>query len=92
MVFAPSAGIPRPACMSTTARRSWASAMRSRTAGSSMPKASARGCSLIPAAPASMQRRASASAPSARGCTRHSAVSVPRDAAAAASTASLAAV
>ena len=47
----PSAGIPRPAWISTGTRRSWASATSSRTAGSDSVNCSARGCSLIPRAP-----------------------------------------
>ena len=52
----PSAGMPRPAWMSTGTRRSCASATSSATAGSSMVNCSARGCSLIPRAPASSAR------------------------------------
>ena len=88
-VSCPSAGMPRPAWISTGTRRSCASATISRTAGSDSVKRSARGCSLMPLAPASRQRRASVSG-SARGSTRQNATSRPPDSAAAASTRSLA--
>ena len=61
-VFAPKAGMPRPAWIRTGTRRSFASETSSSTAGSSMVNCSARGCSLIPRAPASRQRLASARA------------------------------
>ena len=71
-----SAGIPRPACMSTTARRPWSVATRfahGLRVPSVLPKASVRGRSLIRLAPASRWCRAAGSPLSSRGCTRHSA-------------------
>ena len=59
-VFCPSAGIPRPAWIRIGTRRSCATSTISRTPGSCSVNCSARGCSLIPTAPASRQRRASA--------------------------------
>ena len=74
--------MPRPAWISTGTRRSCASATISRTAGSDSVKRSARGCSLIPLAPASRQRRASVSG-SSRGSSRQNATSRPPESAAA---------
>ena len=55
----PSDGIPRPACTMTGSRRSSAKAKISRDPGSPRPNRSARGCSLIPAAPRPTARSAS---------------------------------
>ena len=84
--------MPRPAWKRTGARASWASATTCSTAGCGRVKASERGCSLNPRAPAARQRRASATASSAFGLTRASGSSLPSLAAHAASTASFAAV
>src|SRR3954451_2029902 len=83
--------MPRPAWKSTGARRSWASATSCSTTGCGRPKASDRGWSLKPRAPAARQRCASASAPSAFGATRASGRRRPPAAAHAASTPSAAA-
>ena len=88
-VSCPSAGMPRPAWISTVAFCSCAAATSSRTDGSESVNCSARGCSLMPLTPASRQRRASATAPGSFGCTRHSARRRPPDAATASITASL---
>ena len=54
--------MPRPACTRIGSRRSSASANRRSTSGWSSVNRSARGCSLIPRAPRSRQRSASATA------------------------------
>ena len=81
-VSRPRAGIPRPAWIRIGTRRSCATATISRTPGSDIVNCSARGCSLIPTAPASRQRRASAAGWS-RGSSRQNATRRPSDAAAA---------
>ena len=80
-----------PAWMSTGRRRSSASATSSSTRGCDISKPSARGWSLIPRAPASRQRRASATASCRRGRPGRARTRRPPEAAASASTWSLAA-
>ena len=77
----PSAGIPRPAWIRTGSLRSCANVKTSRTASSSIPKPSARGCSLMPRAPSSKQREASATGSSC-GSSRQNGTRRPFDAAA----------
>ena len=82
-VSRPKAGIPRPAWIRIGTRRSCATATISRTPGSDIVNCSARGCSLIPTAPASRHRRASAAGES-RGSSRQKDTNRPSDAEAAA--------
>ena len=75
----PSAGIPRPAWIRIGSSRSSAIAASSRTAGWSSVNCSARGCSLIPLAPAASARSASARRRRRCGLTRQNGVSRPSE-------------
>ena len=90
-VWRPSAGIPRPAWIRIGSRRSSAISASSRTAGWSSVNCSARGCSLIPLAPAASARRASSGAVPVSGLTRQNGISRPCELPAASITMSFAA-
>ena len=70
-------GRPRPAWIRTGRRRSAASAKTASKRGSATENACERGCSLMPRAPRSMQRSASASGSSPSSASRTNGISRP---------------